>query len=182
MRSRGAYFYGKDIDVPTRARSLALGIITALTLASPLAAQLPIPRPAIVGGVSLYDLGDDGVGQQSTGIAALRVDIPLLLITAEGSLGVFRPKVDGETRTYIIPEVQAQYQLFPAIVRPYLGLGIGMLNPISGGGSAEATYSASAGIRVGLPVLPIGFRGEARVRAGNGLKRQATELTIGISW
>jgi hypothetical protein len=170
------------MNVATRARSFTLGIFAALALAAPLAAQLPIPRPALVGGVSMYDLGDDGVGQQSTGIAALRVDLPLLLFLAEGSLGVFRPKVDGETRTYIIPEVQAQYQLFPALVRPYLGLGIGMLNPISGGGSAEVTYSASAGIRVGFPVLPIGLRGEARVRAGNGLKRQATELTVGISW
>jgi hypothetical protein len=153
--------------------------MAGVMIASPLAAQLPIPRPAIVGGVSFYDLGESG---QSTPIAALRVDLPLVLFTAEGSLGVFRPKVDGETRTYIIPEVQAQYQLFPALVRPYLGVGIGWLNPVSGGGSKEVTYSASAGMRVGLPALPIGFRGEARVRAGNGLKRQATELTLGISW
>jgi hypothetical protein len=163
-------------------RSLVTGLVAGCMFASPLAAQLPIPRPAIVAGVSMYDLGDSGVGQQSTGIAALRVDLPLVLFLAEGSLGIFRPKVAGETRTYIIPEVQAQYQLFPALVRPYLGLGIGMLNPVSGGGSAEVTYSASAGIRLGFPVLPIGLRGEARVRAGNGLKRQATELTVGISW
>jgi hypothetical protein len=159
-----------------------LGILAGAMIASPLAAQLPIPRPALVGGVSMYDLGDNGVGQQSTALAALRVDLPLVLFLAEGSLGVFRPKVDGETRTYVIPEVQAQYQLFPALVRPYLGLGIGMLNPISGGGSSEVTYSASAGIRLGFPALPIGLRGEARIRAGNGLKRQATELTVGISW
>jgi hypothetical protein len=116
-------------------------------------------------------------------MAALRIDLPLVLFLAEGSLGVFRPEVSGVRRTYLIPEVQAQWQLFPAIVRPYLGVGAGWLNPMSGGGNV-VTYSGSAGVRVGVPALPIGLRAEARVRAGasNGLKRQATELTLGVSW
>ena len=163
----------------TRARSLALGVIAGAVIASPLSAQLPIPRPAIIGGVSFYDLGEGG---HATGIAALRVDLPFTLLLVEGSLGVFRPTVGGETRTYVIPEVQAQYQLFPALVRPYLGAGIGMLNPVSGGGTAVVSYSASAGIRLGFPTLPIGFVGEVRVRAGDGLKRQATELTVGVRY
>jgi len=179
MRSRGTTSIEEDTDVFTRARSFALGVIAGLMIASPAAAQMPILRPAIVGGVSFYDLGEGG---QLTGIAALRVAAPVSLFLIEGSLGAFRPKVGDETRTYLIPELQAQYQLFPALVRPYLGLGIGMLNPVSGGGSAAVSYSASAGIRVGFPSMPVGFRGEARVRGGDGLKRQATELTVGISW
>ena len=151
-------------------------------IASPLAAQSPILRPTIVAGVSFYDLGDSGSGQQLTAIAALRVHAPVKLFLVEGSLGAFRPKVSGETRTYLIPEVQGQYQLFPALVRPYLGVGIGMLAPVSGGGSGEVSYSASGGIRFGSPSLPVGFRAEARVRAGDGLQRQATEVTLGVSW
>jgi len=126
MRSRGTTSIEEDTDVFTRARSFALGVIAGLMIASPAAAQMPILRPAIVGGVSFYDLGEGG---QLTGIAALRVAAPVSLFLIEGSLGAFRPKVGDETRTYLIPEVQAQYQLFPALVRPYLGVGIGMLNP-----------------------------------------------------
>ena len=179
MRSRGTTSIEGDTDVLTRARSLTLGALAGLLIASPAAAQSPILRPAIVGGVSFYDLGEGG---KLTGIAAVRVNAPVSLFLVEGSLGVFRPKVGGETRTYLIPEIQAQYQLYPALVRPYLGVGIGMLNPVSGGGSTAVSYSASGGIRVGFPSMPVGFRGEVRVRGGDGLKRQATELTLGISW
>jgi hypothetical protein len=168
--------------VITRARSLLLGIAVATLMATPLAAQLPIPRLAVVGGVSSYRLGG-ATGDATTPIAALRVDLPLVLFVAEGSLAMFRPEVNGVRRTYVIPEAQAQWQLFPAVVRPYLGVGIGWLNPLSGGGNT-ATYSASAGVRAGLPLLPFGLRAEARVRGGasNGLKRQATEFTVGVSF
>jgi len=182
MRSGGTTSIERDNHVFTRARSLALSVVTGSIIASPLAAQSPILRPAIVGGISFYDLGESGVGQQLTGVAALRVHAPVSLFLVEGSVGVFRPKVSGDTRTYVIPEVQAQYQLFPALVRPYLGVGIGMFNSVSGGGSTEVSYSASGGIRMGFPSLPVGIRAEVRVRAGNGLERQATELTVGISW
>ena len=179
MRNRGTTSIEEDTDVFTRARSLALSVIAGLMIASPAAGQSPILRPAVVGGASFYDLGEGG---HVTGIAAVRVNVPVSLFLVEGSLGVFRPKFSGETRTYLIPELQAQYQLYPALVRPYLGVGVGMLNPVSGGGSTAVSYSASGGIRVGFPSMPVGFRGEVRVRAGDGLKRQATELTLGISW
>lgn len=166
-----------------RPRSLALGAAAAAMLASPVAAQLPIPRPSIVAGVSNYRLGGDS-SDGTTPIAALRVDLPLVLFLAEGSLAVFRPELAGGVRrTYLIPEAQAQWQLFPTLVRPYLGIGTGWLNPLSGGGNV-VTYSASAGVRAGLPLMPVGFRAEARVRAGasNGLKRQATEFTVGVTF
>jgi hypothetical protein len=168
--------------VITRVRSLVLGIAATTLMATPLAAQLPIPRLAVVGGVSSHRLAGATTDQTSP-LGALRVDLPLVLFVAEGSLAVFRPDVNGVRRTYLIPEAQAQWQLFPAIVRPYLGVGVGWLNPLSGGGN-QTTYSASAGVRAGLPLLPVGLRAEARVRAGtsNGLKRQASEFTVGVSF
>jgi hypothetical protein len=46
----------------------------------------------------------------------------------------------------------------------------------------DVTYSASAGVRLGLPLIPFGLRAEARTRAiGSGLARKTTEFTVGIS-
>src|SRR4051812_24158951 len=63
-------------------------------------AQLPIPSLSIVGGVSHWDLSGTGTSP----FGAVRVDVPLLFIIGEGSLGIFRAKEDAGTRTYIIPE------------------------------------------------------------------------------
>jgi hypothetical protein len=174
-------FYRKDIHVTTRVRSLILGAAAAVIASSAAGAQLPIPRFGIVGGVSN---SPGSGGNQSNPIGALRVDLPIILFLAEGSLGVTRSEIDGVRRTYIIPEAQAQWQLLPTLVRPYIGVGGGVLKPLSGG-TTTATYSASAGVRAGLPLLPISFRAEARVRAGSlsgSFKRQATEFTVGVTF
>jgi hypothetical protein len=171
----------------SRIRSLvigaAVGVSFSAPFAAPLAAQLPIPRFGVVGGVSSSRPAGT-TGDQSNPIAALRVDLPLVFFLAEGSLAVTRWELTGGVRrTYLIPEAQAQWQFLPALVRPYIGAGVGWLNPLSGGGNVT-TYSASAGVRAGLPLIPIGFRAEARIRAGNsdGFKRQATEFTVGVTF
>jgi hypothetical protein len=168
--------------VISRIRSLALGAAAGVLFATPLAAQLPIPRFGVVGGVS-RSRPADAISDQTNPIAALRVDLPLVFFLAEGSLAVTRWEINGVRRTYLIPEAQAQWQFLPALVRPYIGVGAGWLNPLSGGGNVT-TYSASAGVRAGLPLIPISFRAEARIRAGNsdGFKRQATELTLGVTF
>ena len=155
--------------------AMALGAVASAR------AQLPIPSLAIVGGVSHYDLSGTG----STPIGALRVDIPLLSLVAEGSLGVMRPKEDVGTRTYIIPEAQLQYQLFPMVIRPYLGAGAGLFKAISGVDPhrSDLTVSAAAGVRATMPLLGFGFRGEVRIRGiGSGFSGSATELTLGLSF
>jgi len=146
-----------------------------------LSAQLPIPIFGIAGGVSHFDLS--GTGSSPT--AALRLDLPLLPMIAEGSLTAIRPlEQNGVRRTYIIPEAQLQFQLFPMFVRPYVGVGAGYFRAISGPDPRrnDVALSASAGIRLGLPTLPFQLRTEFRVRGiGSGFSSNISEWTIGIS-
>jgi hypothetical protein len=146
-----------------------------------LQAQLPIPSLAVVGGVSHYDLSCTG----SAPIGALRLDIPLLALVAEGSFGVMHAKEDAGSHTYIIPEAQLQWQILPILVRPYIGVGGGLFKAVSGPDPrrSEFTASASAGVRFSIPLLPVGLRAEARVRGiGSGFGGSATELTVGVSF
>lgn len=152
-----------------------------LAMAPTARAQLPIPSFAVVGGVSNFDLSGTGTAP----IGALRVDIPLLVILAEGSLGVMSAKEDVGRRTYLIPEAQLQYQILPLLVRPYLGVGAGWFTALNGPDPhpSDLTLSASAGVRFSIPLMPVGFRAEARVRGiGSGFKGSATELTLGVSF
>ncbi|HEX4681241.1 MAG TPA: hypothetical protein VH277_00960 [Gemmatimonadaceae bacterium] len=160
---------------------IGISLFVVAMAARPAHAQLPIPSFAVVGGVSSYDLSGTG----TTAVGALRVDIPLLLLLAEGSLGVMRPKEDAGTRTYIIPEAQLQYQLFPLLVRPYIGVGAGWFRAVSGPDPLrnDITLSASAGVRLSIPLLPVGLRAEARLRGiGSGFGSSATEFTLGASF
>lgn len=143
-------------------------------------AQLPVPTFAILGGVSHFDLSTSGTAP----FGAVRLEIPLAALVAEGSLGAFRPDEQTVQRTYIIPEVQLQWQILPMIVRPYVGAGIGWFRAVSGPSPTpnDVTYSASAGVRIGLPLLGFGLRAEARTRGiGSGFDRKTTEFTVGVS-
>jgi hypothetical protein len=146
------------------------------------AAQLPVPHIGLMGGVTNYDLSG---GSGTTPIGALRVDIPIVVAVAEGSLAVFRPNENGVHRTYLIPEAQLQWQLLPTLVKPYIGVGGGWFKAVSGPSPQQndVTISAAGGVRIGVPLTGIGFRGEVRVRGiGSGFHDRATEFTIGVSW
>jgi hypothetical protein len=163
-------------------RSATVAVAMVAVAGFPLSAsgQLPIPSIGIAGGVSHYHLSGTG----SAPFGAVRVDIPLLTWIAEGSLGAFRPDENGSKRTILIPEAQLQFQIFPMIVRPYIGVGVGWFRAVSGPDphQNDVTYSASAGVRAGLPTLPFGIRGELRVRGiGSGFSNRTAEWTIGIS-
>lgn len=139
-------------------RTLAAAVLVCMPAV--VAAQLPIPSLGVVGGVSHFSLN----GKGSTAFGAVRANIPLLSLVAEGSLGAFRPTEVVGTSTYIVPDVQLQYQLFPMIVRPYLGLGGGWFKAITGPDPhrSDTQISASAGVRFSLPILPIGVQAEGR--------------------
>jgi hypothetical protein len=169
--------------MPKPFSSLTAAFVTAAMLAAPThraSAQLPIPSVSIVGGVTHFNLAGTGTSP----FGALRIEVPLLSLIAEGSLGVFRAtEVDGR-RTYLIPEAQLQWQLLPLLVKPYVGLGGGLLRAIEGPGvhRSEFTGSASAGVRVGIPLIGAGLRGEVRVRGiGSGFSSSATEWVLGVS-
>lgn len=165
-------------------RSVQLAVIAAVAfvIARPSRAQLPVPSFSVAGGVSNYDLS--GTGSAPFGVA--RLDLSLLSLVAEGSVGVLRPAEDGDVhRTYIIPEAQLQYQFLPLLVRPYLGVGAGLFKAIAGPDPqrSDLTLSASAGVRIGIPLTPIGARAEVRVRGiGSDFNGAATEFTLGLSW
>ena len=158
---------------------LSAALFAVLATPGAVRAQLPIPSFSLVGGVSHYDF-KDSASSGTSGIGALRIDIPIATIVAEGSLALFRAQQFGVSRTYVVPEVQLQYQLFPLIVRPYIGVGAGWFNSIDGSGVSDPTYTASVGLRVGVPTMPIGFVAEARYRGIGGLDRHAVEYTVGI--
>jgi hypothetical protein len=143
-------------------------------------AQLPIPSMTVMAGVSQYDLSGTG----KTPFGAIRLNVPLLFANVEGSLGVMHPDESGGAHTYIIPEAQLQWELFPLLVKPYVGLGGGMFRAISGPGdhTSRITGSASAGVRVGLPLVGAGFRAELRVRCiGSSCGGSSAEWTAGVS-
>jgi hypothetical protein len=159
------------------------GLVTGVAVMSPprASAQLPIPRFEIAGGVSKFDMSGTGTAP----FGAVRVDLPLTALIFEGSFGAFRPQEQfGVRRTYIVPEGQVQLQLFPAIIRPYVGVGGGWVRAVSGPDPRrnDVTGSLSAGIRAGLPGLPFALRAEVRVRGiGKGFTSSASEWTIGLS-
>jgi hypothetical protein len=172
---------GARMPIRLRAVAAGLALISAVLACRSADAQLPIPSFGVAGGVSRFDLSGTG----SAPFGALRVDIPLLSLIAEGSLGAFRPEEqNGVRRTYIIPEAQLQFQIFPIFVRPYVGVGAGWFRAISGPEPHrnDLTLSAAAGIRAGLPILPFGIRAELRLRGiGSGFAERAAEWTLGIS-
>jgi hypothetical protein len=161
-------------------RSL-VGLAIASVVLSPTVAAAQIPRLGIAGGVTQFDLSGTG----STPFGAVRIELPLAMFILEGSVGAFRPQEQlSERRTYIIPEGQLQWQIFPMIIRPYLGIGGGWVRAVSGPDphNQDATVSGSAGIRAGLPGMPFTLRAELRVRGiGTGFKGSASEWTIGLS-
>jgi hypothetical protein len=158
-----------------------VGLALASVVFLPAVGSAQIPRLGIAGGVTQFDLSGTG----STPFGAVRVELPLAMFILEGSVGAFRPQEQlGERRTYIIPEGQLQWQLFPTIIRPYLGVGGGWVRAIAGPDphNQDGTVSASAGVRAGLPGMPFTIRAELRVRGiGTGFKGSAAEWTIGLS-
>ncbi len=144
-------------------------------------AQLPIPSLSLLGGASHYDLGD---GSGTTGMGAVRLDLPLVVAVGEASFAMLRPTEGGVQRTYVIPEAQLQWQLLPILVKPYLGLGGGWFRAVSGPSPhpSDATVSASAGVRISLPLTGFGLRAEARTRGIGGFSRRESELLAGVSW
>lgn len=144
-------------------------------------AQLPVPSVSLAGGVSHYNLsGTSG----TSALGAIRLDVPVLIAVVEGSVAVFRPREAGVTHTYVIPEAQLQWQLFPAVVRPYIGLGGGLIKSVGSSSisRSDLTLSAAAGVRVGIPLTPLGVRGEVRLRSIGGFSDHAAEFTLGASW
>ncbi|MDB4885791.1 MAG: hypothetical protein JWN79_1229 [Gemmatimonadetes bacterium] len=116
----------------------------------------------LVAGPVQFDMSGTG----TTAFGALRADQELTSwLVLEQSLGVLRPDEQTQSRrTYVMPELQLQTQATFGRVRPYLGLGVGVLHSVSGGSRNYAVASGSVGARTAVaPTLDL--RTELRVTA-----------------
>jgi hypothetical protein len=165
---------------PIRALLVACcAAISSVGVARTARAQLPIPQFSIMGGVT------HSSGTNSSPIGELRLNIPIIALSAEGNFGVAHVSQSGVSQTFIIPEAQLQYPFLPFLVKPYVGIGGGWIKAVSGPGDHNnaGTFSVSAGVRIAPPLIGIGLRGEIRYRAvGSTIGNNMTDFTVGISF
>jgi hypothetical protein len=154
---------------------------------TPLTAQDPgTPKQAISlsVGMSQFDLAGTG----SAPVLVARYDHALggsEWLIGDASFTVLRPNEQlVQRRTYLIGEAQVQAQLPAAVVRPYLGGGLGWFQPLTGPsrGQLELSLSAAGGVRI-IPANRIVARFELRVRGiGTGFEAAMADFTAGVGW
>lgn len=90
----------------------------------------------------------------------------------------------GQRQTYLIPEAQLQVQAPFATVRPYIGLGGGLVHRSGEGhNSNTGTVTSAGGVRVLPPSSKVTVEGELRVRAlGSNFNASSAEWTLGLGW
>lgn len=167
-------------------------LLLAAVAAAPLGAQAYHGRElSVLGGASSFDAS--GTGTAST--AAVRVAQPLggRWVLVEGSLAYAAlDEQFSPSRTRVgVAEAQLQLQLPAGRLRPYVGLGGGVLRYLSNASGRPATpgtVSGAAGLRVRI-ASRIGARGELRVRGweqtqsgGFGFVNSAAEYTGGLTY
>jgi len=165
---------------------LAAVALVVATLSAPTQranAQLNHPHVSVMAGGSTYDMSRSGTSP----FGALRLDIPFVKIVYEASLGIFEARESvGGKGTYLIPEVQIQYQFSPNRIRPYIGIGGGYIGNVSGPEDHwwSATGSASVGVRSTLPSSSVGISGEVRFRGFSGGVEggHTVEYALGLRW
>ena len=156
--------------------SLCVAVLCLL----PAVAGAQSPTVSLSAGISGYHLQQSGTAP----VAALRADFSVAPLVGEIGITMFVPRANNERHVDVIPELQAQWQFSPVFVSPYIGVGGGWVQSISGPGDENTgTISAAVGARFVLPFTSLGFRGEVRGRMiGNSFSRNAVELTLGVSW
>jgi hypothetical protein len=143
---------------------------------------------AVVGGAADYHLGDlaasAGTDTGSTGLVALRSDLLLSEhFILEPGLTWFDYRAEGTLfhTNVFAPDLQLQFQLTSARVRPYAGAGIGFAyQKTTALHRTDFTLSAAAGVRVSLTER-WGVQGEVRARSIDPWNRSTTEWTVGVS-
>ncbi len=146
----------------------------------PVVAGAQSPTVTFAAGISGYRLEQSG----SAPVGSVRADFSVTPLVGEIGITMFVPRANNERHVDVIPELQAQWQFSPVLVSPYIGVGGGWVQSISGPGDEDTgTISAALGARFVLPFTSLGFRGELRGRMiGSSISRNALELTLGVSW
>lgn len=176
----------------TFSRTLFCASILLLVSAMSLEAQMPKPEISAVVGAMQFDASGTGTAP----VIALRAAVPLVGSWFLGEANLSYASLDEQfsaVGTRIgVAEGQMQFQLPLARIRPYLGVGAGWLhyfNNAAGRASTSPTYSAAAGLRVGLSSR-IAARAELRLRGwdyhsyqtGSGFGSSGAEWTGGLAY
>lgn len=141
--------------------------------------ERPSPAVSLLAGPSSYNLS--GTGTALT--AAVRFDVPTgRWFIIEPGIGFFRYRTRfGQTIKYLLPEIGFQFQPGRGAVRPYVGVGAGFSEYLTGPGASPGTVHAAAGLRVGV-TRNYGIRGEIRVRGLDPFSGQRmTDLSVGLT-
>ena len=149
------------------------------------------PEVSVAAGAMQFDASGTGTAP----VIALRAAVPLVgsWLLGEGnfSYASLDEQFSNAGTRIGVAEGQLQFQLPLARVRPYLGVGAGWLHYFNNAPAraTSPTYSAAAGLRVGLsPRLTA--RAELRLRgwnpysqsAGSGFGNNAAEWTGGLAY
>jgi hypothetical protein len=149
-------------------RTLCCASILSLIFAASLEAQMSKPEISAAVGAMQFDASGTGTAP----VIALRAAFPIVgsWLLAEGNLSYasLDEQFSNVGSRIGVAESQLQAQLPLARVRPYLGLGAGWLHYFNNAPprATSPTYSAAAGLRVGLSPR-VTARAELRLRAWN---------------
>ncbi len=134
---------------------------------------------SLVAGPSSYKLSGSG----TTFTAAVRFDLPVgRLFIVEPGIGYLGYRTTfQQSIKYLLPEIGLQFQPVRGPVRPYLGVGAGFSEYLTGPGNSPGTVHAAAGVRAWL-TRSYGLRAEVRLRGLDPFSGQRmTDFTIGLS-
>ena len=137
--------------------------LVALTTAA--SAQQRTTVSLLVGPAS-YDFGVTGTSVAAAGYVTWFA-VPALAVEPGITYLTYKASSDASS-TLLFPELSVQAAVPGGPVRPYLGAGIGLTIPASGGFGTHRSVNAVAGVRI--PVGPRGWlvRAEFRLRTPQG--------------
>ncbi len=161
--------------------SVLPSVVTAQQLPSPRSPQWYDGHLTLSAGATVFDRSGSG----TTGIYALRVDMPLYpAIVLEGDLAYARRSGAHGIGNVFFPGMQVQLQGTSGPFSPYVGLGGGVIieNRTGGRGSGVSfSPSFSTGLRIAL-TEGAGLRFEGRIHGvGANFSGVYSEFTGGIS-
>jgi hypothetical protein len=172
-------------------RTLFCACTLSLVAAFSLEAQMSKPEVSASVGVMQFDASGTGTAP----VFALRAAFPIVgsWLLAEGNLSYasLDEQFNNVGTRIGVADSQLQVQLPFARIRPYVGLGAGWLHYFNNAPlrATPPTYSAAAGLRVGLSPR-IAARAELRLRGwnpysqstGSGFGNSAAEWTGGLAY
>jgi hypothetical protein len=161
----------------------ALAVLAAMPRDASAQSYLLARGVSLSAGVAEFDLN----GSSVTPIVALRGDAELTpWLVGELGVSAIRPNERFASRlTYVVPEIQLQFQRRAGRLRPYVGAGGGWFAAIGPDreGQGALTASAAAGLRFDFEDVRFGLRTELRVRGmDRDFDRRVREWTGGMVW